>query len=189
MLLNRHTWTTSVRNQLTRPKAITWAVGSPGPMKFAWRAAQPDNATEMPERNPMGRMADTEADIGSIALFQASEDCRNLTCDTLFPDGGHYINGVRWMTRGRTQHVNDGVHGSTGVMRIGWQTDGIFLPFTGAAQPRRGSQEVPPIPYHQTWQMHTRVRGGCVKRELLVRAESQSSGLRTACPPRLSTWV
>jgi NAD(P)-dependent dehydrogenase (short-subunit alcohol dehydrogenase family) len=62
--------------------------------KFA--TAQPDNAAALLRLNPMGRMGDAEADIGSVALFLASEDCRYLTGNTLFVDGGSHINGVPW---------------------------------------------------------------------------------------------
>lgn len=66
----------------------------------AFAAAQPDNAAEMLKLNPMGRMGDPEADIGSVALFLASEDCRYLTGNTLFVDGGSHINGVPWLAGG-----------------------------------------------------------------------------------------
>ncbi|CAB1370685.1 SDR family NAD(P)-dependent oxidoreductase [Denitratisoma oestradiolicum] len=62
--------------------------------KFA--AAQPENAALMLKQNPMGRMGDPEMDIGSVALFLASEDARYLTGNTLFVDGGGHINGVNW---------------------------------------------------------------------------------------------
>jgi NAD(P)-dependent dehydrogenase (short-subunit alcohol dehydrogenase family) len=66
--------------------------------KFA--AAQPDNAGEMLKLNPMGRMGDPEHDIGSVALFLASDDARYLTGNTLFVDGGGHINGVPWLAGG-----------------------------------------------------------------------------------------
>ena len=46
--------------------------------------------------NPMGRLGDPEADIGGVALFLASDDCRYVTGNTLFVDGGAHINGVAW---------------------------------------------------------------------------------------------
>ena len=47
--------------------------------------------------NPMGRMGDPEADIAPVALFLASEDCRYLTGNTLFVDGGSHVNGANWV--------------------------------------------------------------------------------------------
>ena len=47
--------------------------------------------------NPMGRMGDPEDDIAPVAVFLASEDCRYLTGNTLFVDGGSHINGVAWV--------------------------------------------------------------------------------------------
>jgi NAD(P)-dependent dehydrogenase (short-subunit alcohol dehydrogenase family) len=46
--------------------------------------------------NPMGRIGDCYADIAPVALFLASEDCRYLTGNTLFVDGGSHINGSSW---------------------------------------------------------------------------------------------
>ncbi len=46
--------------------------------------------------NPMQRMGDPEADIAPVALFLASDDCRYLTGNTLFVDGGSHINGAGW---------------------------------------------------------------------------------------------
>jgi NAD(P)-dependent dehydrogenase (short-subunit alcohol dehydrogenase family) len=46
--------------------------------------------------NPMGRIGDCYADIAPVALFLASEDCRYLTGNTLFVDGGSHINGSAW---------------------------------------------------------------------------------------------
>lgn len=91
---------------LTRTAAREWAPHGiccnaicPGAATEAYQkfaAAQPDNAAAMLKLNPMGRMGDPEADIGSVALFLASEDCRYLTGNTLFVDGGSHINGVPW---------------------------------------------------------------------------------------------
>jgi NAD(P)-dependent dehydrogenase (short-subunit alcohol dehydrogenase family) len=92
---------------LTRTAAREWAPHGvccnaicPGAATDAYRryaAAQPENAAEMLRFNPMGRMGDPESDIGSVALFLASEDCRYLTGNTLFVDGGSHINGVPWL--------------------------------------------------------------------------------------------
>ncbi len=92
---------------LTRTAAREWAVYGiccnaicPAAATDAYQryaTAQPDNAAAMLKLNPMGRMGDPEADIGSVALFLASDDCRYLTGNTLFVDGGSHINGVPWM--------------------------------------------------------------------------------------------
>jgi NAD(P)-dependent dehydrogenase (short-subunit alcohol dehydrogenase family) len=42
------------------------------------------------------RIGDPDQDIAPMALFLASEDCRYLTGNTLFADGGSHINGVSW---------------------------------------------------------------------------------------------
>lgn len=62
----------------------------------AFAAAAPENAAELLQQNPMGRMGDPEGDIGPVALFLASEESRYLTGNTLFVDGGSHINGVAW---------------------------------------------------------------------------------------------
>lgn len=62
--------------------------------KFA--AHSPENARAMTLANPMGRMGDPENDIGPVVVFLASDDCRYLTGNTLFVDGGSHINGVAW---------------------------------------------------------------------------------------------
>ena len=46
--------------------------------------------------NPMGRIGDCYEDIAPVALFLASEDCRYLTGNTLFVDGGSHIIGAGW---------------------------------------------------------------------------------------------
>ena len=62
----------------------------------AFKAMAPDNAADLLRQNPMGRMGDPEDDIGSVALFLASDDSRYVTGNTLFVDGGSHINGVQW---------------------------------------------------------------------------------------------
>ena len=91
---------------LTRTAAREWApyqiccnVICPAAATEAYKgfaAASPDNAAAILKLNPMGRMGDPESDIGGVALFLASDDCRYLTGNTLFADGGGHINGVSW---------------------------------------------------------------------------------------------
>ncbi|MCC6924689.1 SDR family oxidoreductase [Novosphingobium sp.] len=91
---------------LTRTAAREWAgwgiccnVICPAAKSAASRRIE-DVAPEMMARieaaNPMGRMGDPESDIAPVALFLASEDCRYVTGNTLFADGGGHINGVAW---------------------------------------------------------------------------------------------
>jgi NAD(P)-dependent dehydrogenase (short-subunit alcohol dehydrogenase family) len=75
--------------------AIAPAAATPAYVAFAEGA--PENAAEMLEQNPMGRMGDPERDIGGVALFLASDDSRYVTGNTLFADGGSHINGVQWV--------------------------------------------------------------------------------------------
>jgi len=74
--------------------AIAPAAASPAYVAFA--AAAPDNAAEMLQQNPLGRMGDPEHDIGGVALFLASDDSDYVTGNTIFADGGSHINGVQW---------------------------------------------------------------------------------------------
>ena len=74
--------------------AIAPAAATPAYAAFA--EAAPENAAEMLEQNPMGRMGDPEQDIGGVALFLASDDSRYVTGNTLFADGGGHINGVQY---------------------------------------------------------------------------------------------
>lgn len=94
---------------LTRSAAREWAPFGiccnaicPGAATEAYQkfaAAQPENAADMLRLNPMGYMGDPERDIGGAALFLASEDCRYVTGNTLFVDGGSHINGVPWLPK------------------------------------------------------------------------------------------
>ena len=47
--------------------------------------------------NPMQRIGDPYDDISPVVSFLASEDCRYLTGNTLFVDGGSHINGSAWV--------------------------------------------------------------------------------------------
>lgn len=59
-------------------------------------AAHPELVAAADAANPMGRIGDCYEDIAPVALFLASEDCRYLTGNTLFVDGGSHINGSAW---------------------------------------------------------------------------------------------
>ena len=81
------------------PSGITVNVICPAaatPSYEAFLEAAPENAAEMLQQNPMGRMGDPEEDIGGLALFLAGEDASYVTGNTIFADGGSHINGVQW---------------------------------------------------------------------------------------------
>jgi NAD(P)-dependent dehydrogenase (short-subunit alcohol dehydrogenase family) len=91
---------------LTRTAAREWAPTGivvnalcPGAKSAAFRrvmGAHPE-LEEMADRgNPMGRIGDPLTDIAPVAVFLASDECRYLTGNTLFVDGGAHINGVAW---------------------------------------------------------------------------------------------
>jgi NAD(P)-dependent dehydrogenase (short-subunit alcohol dehydrogenase family) len=91
---------------LTRTAAREWAPTGvvvnavcPGAKSAAFRRVMGKHPEleEMADRgNPMGRIGDPLADIAPVAVFLASDDCRYLTGNTLFVDGGAHINGVAW---------------------------------------------------------------------------------------------
>ncbi len=91
---------------LTRTAAREWAphqiccnVICPGARTEAFdrfAAHSPENARAIVAANPMGRLGDPETDIGPVAVFLAGDDCRYVTGNTLFVDGGGHINGVAW---------------------------------------------------------------------------------------------
>ncbi|MAE97201.1 MAG: oxidoreductase [Deltaproteobacteria bacterium] len=91
---------------LTRTAAREWArhgivcnVICPAAATEAYAAvmkANPRMEEDLLASHPMGRMGDPEEDIGAAALFLASEDCRYVTGNTLFVDGGSHINGSAW---------------------------------------------------------------------------------------------
>lgn len=91
---------------LTRTAAREWASTGvvvnaicPGAKSAAFRrmmAEHPELERTADAANPMGRLGDPEADIGPVAVFLASDDCRYVTGNTLFVDGGAHINGVAW---------------------------------------------------------------------------------------------
>jgi NAD(P)-dependent dehydrogenase (short-subunit alcohol dehydrogenase family) len=59
-------------------------------------AEHPELVASADAANPMGRMGDPEEDIAPVALFLSSEDCRYITGNTLYADGGSHINGSAW---------------------------------------------------------------------------------------------
>jgi len=91
---------------LTRTAAREWATYGivanavcPAAKSAAFKAvvAEHPEIGEMADAaNPMGRMGDPEADIAPVVAFLASDDCRYLTGNTLYVDGGGHINGVVW---------------------------------------------------------------------------------------------
>lgn len=91
---------------LTRTAAREWAPTGvvvnaicPGAKSAAFHrmaAAHPEIAATAEAANPMGRLGDPLTDIAPVAVFLASDDCRYLTGNTLYADGGSHINGVAW---------------------------------------------------------------------------------------------
>ncbi len=90
----------------TRTAAREWAatgivlnVICPAAKSFTFKevmAEHPELIAAADASNPMGRIGDTYEDISPVALFLASDDCRYLTGNTLFVDGGSHINGSSW---------------------------------------------------------------------------------------------
>lgn len=91
---------------MTRTAAREWAPTGvvvnaicPGARSAAFQriaATHPGVAASAEAANPMGRLGDPLTDIAPVAVFLASEDCRYLTGNTLYADGGAHINGVAW---------------------------------------------------------------------------------------------
>jgi NAD(P)-dependent dehydrogenase (short-subunit alcohol dehydrogenase family) len=91
---------------LTRTAAREWAPYGivvnaicPGAKSASFRRAMaehPELESAADASNPMGRIGDPEEDIAPVAVFLAGDDCRYLTGNTLFVDGGGHINGVAW---------------------------------------------------------------------------------------------
>ena len=91
---------------LTRTAAREWAPTGvvcnaicPAAKSAAFKrvmAEHPELVASADAANPMGRMGDPYDDIAPVALFLASEDCRYMTGNTLFVDGGSHINGSSW---------------------------------------------------------------------------------------------
>jgi NAD(P)-dependent dehydrogenase (short-subunit alcohol dehydrogenase family) len=91
---------------LTRTAAREWACHGivvnaicPGAKGSGLRrryAQDPELEARLDAQNPTGRIGDPETDIGPVAVFLASDDCRYLTGNTLYVDGGSHINGSAW---------------------------------------------------------------------------------------------
>lgn len=91
---------------LTRTAAREWAPTGvtvnalcPGAKSAAFirvMSEHPELEEQANQANPMGRIGDPLTDIAPVAVFLASDDCRYLTGNTLFVDGGAHINGVSW---------------------------------------------------------------------------------------------
>ena len=91
---------------LTRTAAREWAPTGvvvnaicPGAKSAAFRrvmGTHPELEQMADQGNPMGRIGDPLTDVAPVAVFLASDDCRYLTGNTLFVDGGAHINGVAW---------------------------------------------------------------------------------------------
>ena len=56
----------------------------------------PEQAQKILEMNPMGKLGDSELDIGPLAVFLASDAASYITGNTIHADGGGHINGVPW---------------------------------------------------------------------------------------------
>jgi NAD(P)-dependent dehydrogenase (short-subunit alcohol dehydrogenase family) len=59
--------------------------------------AHPELIAAADAGNPMGRIGDPYDDIAPVVSFLAGDDCRYLTGNTLFVDGGSHINGSAWV--------------------------------------------------------------------------------------------
>ena len=79
---------------------------------------QPGMIAQINAANPMGRLGDPEADIAGVALFLASDDCRYVTGNTIYADGGGHI--TRWEQRnGGTEQALGSLWLSRDVVEIG----------------------------------------------------------------------
>jgi NAD(P)-dependent dehydrogenase (short-subunit alcohol dehydrogenase family) len=91
---------------LTRTAAREWADTGivvnaicPAAKSAAFRRVMgqhPELETAADAGNPMGRIGDPYLDIAPVVSFLASDDCRYMTGNTLYVDGGSHINGSSW---------------------------------------------------------------------------------------------
>ena len=91
---------------LTRTAAREWASTGivvnalcPAAKSAAFRrvmSQHPELVASADAHNPTGRIGDPYEDIAPVVSFLASEDCRYMTGNTLFVDGGTHINGSSW---------------------------------------------------------------------------------------------
>jgi len=91
---------------LTRTAAREWASTGivvnalcPAAKSAAFRrvmSQHPELVASADAHNPTGRIGDPYDDIAPVVSFLASEDCRYMTGNTLFVDGGTHINGSSW---------------------------------------------------------------------------------------------
>ena len=91
---------------LTRTAAAEWGgygitcnIICPAAVTEPWERyveMAPEEAQKILDMNPMGRLGDSEHDIGPLAVFLASDAARYITGNTIHADGGGHINGVPW---------------------------------------------------------------------------------------------
>jgi len=91
---------------LTRTAAVEWGpygitcnVVCPAAVTPPWEAFEkydPEGASRIVEAIPARRMGESEADIGPLVVFLASDESRFITGNTIHADGGGHINGVPW---------------------------------------------------------------------------------------------
>jgi NAD(P)-dependent dehydrogenase (short-subunit alcohol dehydrogenase family) len=91
---------------LSRTAAVEWgrhgitcnvicpAVNSPAGEIYL--AQNPEMMKAILQQIPRGKMGDSEADVGGVAAFLASDDAAHVNGTTQFVDGGSHINGVAW---------------------------------------------------------------------------------------------
>ena len=62
----------------------------------AYLEANPEMHAAIVRDIPVGRMGDSNKDIGPVAVFLASEDSGYVTGNTVFASGGSHVSGVSW---------------------------------------------------------------------------------------------
>ncbi|SFR90759.1 SDR family NAD(P)-dependent oxidoreductase [Sphingomonas jatrophae] len=91
---------------LSRTAAVEWGPhnicvsvicpSATSPAAIDYFEANPEMKTRILEQVPLGRFGDAERDIGSVAVFLASDGGAYMTGNTLYAGGGTHINGVAW---------------------------------------------------------------------------------------------